>query len=85
MEVAPSDDVAFVEVLVPIGLGLDVQVFLSYMWQGGASTKPPSRFARRDLIDTYQVSDSKGRSPVSRGPFAPWRRSGFVFPNVNHS
>ena len=25
--------------------------FLSYMWQGGASTKPPSRVAKRDVIN----------------------------------
>ena len=46
MKVASADDVS-VEVLVPIGGGLDVQ-FLSFMWKRGASTKL-SRISRREI------------------------------------
>ena len=52
MEVASSDGVGLVEVLDGFDRRLDAQIsFFLFMWKGGASTKPPSRRARRDLVD----------------------------------
>ena len=47
IEVDSSDDVAFVEVLDSVGRGLACS-FLSYVWQGGVSTKL-SRISRRKI------------------------------------
>ena len=50
MEVASSDDVGLVLVSDGFGRGLEAHVSL-LMWHGGASKKPPSRLARKHLID----------------------------------
>ena len=62
-EVASSDDVGLVLVSDGSGRGLKAQIsfFLPGMWQGGASTKPPSCLARRP---TKNISASKGRSRI---------------------
>ena len=52
MEVASCDGVGLVEVLDRFHRGLDAQIsFFLFMGHGGASTKPPSRLTRRDLVD----------------------------------
>ena len=80
IEVASSDDVAFVEGLDPFGRGLDVQ--FSFLYAARRGLHKTSLASRKERFCRYLVSESKGR--YSRGPFAPWLRSGFVFPNVNH-
>ena len=50
MEVAFCDGVSLVEVLDRFERRLDAQISFLFMWQGVASTKPPSRVTRRGLI-----------------------------------
>jgi len=49
--------------------------FLNDMWQGGASTKPPWRLARRDLIDKWEQGSFSSRtlfSLAALGVCIPW-------------
>ena len=45
---------------------------------------PPQNLPRVSQGEMLQISESKGRSTINRGPFAPWLPSGFVLPNVRH-
>ena len=66
MEVASADDVASVEVLVPIGRGLDVQFSFLYVARR-CLHKALSHLAKRDLnVKSGSEGSSRG------GPSAPW-------------
>ena len=66
MEVASFDDVAFVEVLDPLGRGVDVQFSFLYVSMR-CLHKGLSYLVKRGL---NVKSGSEGRS--RGGPFAPW-------------
>ena len=66
MEVASADDVAYVEVLVPIGRGLDVQFsFLFVAWK--SLHKALAHLAKKDL-NVKSGSEGSFRG----GPSTPW-------------
>ena len=68
MEVASADDVASVEVLVPIGRGLDVQFSFLYLYVARRCLhKGLSNLAKRGV---NVKSESEGSS--RGGPSAPW-------------
>ena len=66
IEVTSADDVASVEVLVPIGRGLDVQFSFLYVARR-CLHKALSHLAKRDLnVKSGSEGSSRG------GPSAPW-------------
>ena len=80
MEVASSNDVGLAEVSDGLAEALTRTKFLSYVWQGGASTKPPSHLARR-----YRYLTGYRGAVRVEGPFvASGKRSGsFVYIHVS--
>ena len=66
MEVASSDDVALVEVLDPLGRGLDVQFSFIYVARR-CLHKALSHLGKRDL-NVKRGSEGSSRG----GPSAPW-------------